>query len=191
MARSLSQIGATIPLGGALGVGLKRARREIQQSLGEQTLAHVEGETHGTWRPWGKNRLEGKQVAFDLQHVRSSHFGVGWEWHHRIKVFARVPDTIMHRRKELVVTPTADTGARVGRDVRRNQDAIRGWNFPAAGKCRSARARMAGHAIRGAGHIKAAANDQSGPIRLRRWRCPSSQRNQRRQAGAPPRQRDA
>ena len=70
--------------------------------------ADVEGKIHPARRARREHGLEREQIGLDR---RARPRGSSWCTrlrHHRVQIFARVPDAVMHRAIEVVVAPAAD-----------------------------------------------------------------------------------
>ena len=148
MAEALGQIGAAIPLGALVRIRHKCPGREVQPIPHPHGRANVERKRQLIWLDRILHGRNGVEIGADRQRVVARHLGVIGVGHGRIEVPAIATGALGHRVDELVVGPGADAGRRIGRDVRRQDDAERRFDRAPAGKVvAAARQRMAGRAI--------------------------------------------
>ena len=134
MARTLYQIGATVPRIRLRRVWLKALVVVEDQVPEEHAPALVIGESQGVFRHRVADRLQAEQVGLDGLHLVIRHQGIGGIGKCRVVAFAVLADTLVQGTEEISITPVANTGLLVRRNVGRVQRAERQLELHAAGK---------------------------------------------------------
>ena len=153
----LGQVGAAAQLAiGRIVILLQLAGLEVEQFPAGQDGALVERKRQRIGRRLLDDGWQAEQVSLDGQHIVARHLAERGIRKGRIQMFAMPADALVQCAHELVISPAADAGFLVGRDVRPVDGAERRGDRIAARKRLFLVHRMAGDAVGGGGQVLAA-----------------------------------
>src|SRR6478752_1629395 len=119
MTEAFNKIGAPIPVFGLVWVRHEPAGNEVHEIPELQAEADVKWKRQLIWNDLVVHRLDRCKIGTDRQHIVARNLRVGGIGHGWIEVIAAAPDSIMHGRDKLIVSPRAYARIAIGRDVRR------------------------------------------------------------------------
>ncbi len=111
------EVGASVPLGGLLRIGLESRALEEDRIPESHGPALVERKAQRGRRGLLVHRWQAEQVGLDRQGVAAAECRVGRVGECRVKTLAVVANSLVQGTHELVIGPLSDAGLLVGRDV--------------------------------------------------------------------------
>ena len=180
MAQTLREIGAAVPLGAFVGVGIEAAGAEEQQFPSGLEIADIERERDRARLSWGPDRRPRHEVGVERLHVIVGELGEMVERERRKKKRPVARDPLVHRAGERRFRPCADSRLGIGRDVGRIEHAEGGMHRIPAGELLSAFGSVALRA-KAAGGERLALGDKLRREAVRRGRADWRDRGPKRQ----------